>query len=88
MHHHVRVPEGRAQGAGVTHVALAVVHLRPAAPGRVERTPGDADHPRHAVVGLEQREEPGPEGPGRPRDRDGQIFLSVAHATGGIILGG
>ena len=54
--------ERLAQRVGVADVALPVLHLRPAALGRVEGTAGDADDPGDPVVVLEQRHQPRAEG--------------------------
>ena len=67
--------EGRPQRLGVADVALPVLHLRPAALGRVERTAGDADDPLDPVVVLEERDQAGAERAGRTGDGDGQPAL-------------
>ena len=72
MHDHVGPPEGGPQRIGVADVATAVLQLRPAAPGRVERAPRDADDPVDPVVVLEQGQQREPEGPGGPGDRHRQ----------------
>ena len=82
MHDDVGAVEGLAQRVGVADVALPVLHLRPAALGRVERTAGDADDPRDPVVVLEQRDQAGAEGAGRAGDGDGQPALAPAHRGG------
>ena len=81
VHHDIGIIEGFAQGRGVADVTAAVLHLRPAVPRRVERPPGDADDPRHPVVALEQRHQPEPERPGRPRHRHRQPVLAPARQT-------
>ena len=43
MHHNVRTFERRPQRVDVANVTGAIVHLRPAALGRVEGPPRDAD---------------------------------------------
>ena len=82
MHHHVGVAERVTQGLGVADIAAAILHLRPAVGGRVERAPGDAHDPRDPVVGLEQGDQPGPESPGRSGHRDRQILLAARRRGG------
>ena len=57
VHHGVRPREGLLQSALVAHVALPVGELRPALGRGVERAAGDADDPRDARLGLEERDE-------------------------------
>ena len=64
-----------SQRLGVADVALPVLHLRPAALGRVEGAAGDADDPGDPVVVLEQRDQPGAERAGRAGDGDGEVAL-------------
>ena len=80
VHHHVGAAERVPQCLGVADVPAAVIHLRPAVGGRVERAPCDAHHPRHPVIGLERRNQAGPEGSGRAGHRDRQIPLAARHA--------
>src|SRR5262249_59883121 len=79
VHHHVGAAECVPQGVGVADVPATVLQLRPAVRRRVERAPGDAHHPRHPVIGLEQRKQAEPEGPGGAGHRDRQVPLAVTH---------
>ena len=75
MHDDIHVAEGRLQRLGVADVALPVFHLRPAPLGRVERTAGDPDDLRDPVVVLQEWDEAGAEGAGRPGDGHRQVAL-------------
>ena len=79
MHHHVGTAERVLQGSGVADVPAAVLHLRPAVGGRIERAPGDTHDPRHPVVRLEQRDQAEAEGSGRAGHRDRQVSLAAGH---------
>ena len=81
VHHHVGARERVKQGRFVTDVAAAVLQLGPAVGGRVERAPGDADDPRHPVLGLEQGDQAEPERPGRAGHRDRQLALPAHHPS-------
>jgi hypothetical protein len=87
VHHYVGVTERVTQDLGVADVAAAVLHLRPAVRGGVERVPGDADHPGHPLIGFKQGHQAEPEGTGRAGHRDCQILVPAGRhdpATGGI----
>jgi hypothetical protein len=73
----IGVGERLLQGRFVADVPLAVLHLRPAAGGRIKRTPGDADDPLDAIIGLEQGYEAGAEGPGRAGHGDGELARAL-----------
>ena len=79
---HVRSFERLPERVGLAHVALAVLHLAPAVLGRVERAAGDSDDARDPVIGLEQRDQPGAEGPRRAGDGDGQRLVRQASPRG------
>jgi hypothetical protein len=81
VHHHIGARERVKQGRFVADVAAAVLQLGPAVGGRVERAPGDAHDPRHAVLGLEQRDQAEPERPGRTGHRDRQLTLPAHHSS-------
>ncbi len=82
MHDDVGAVERLAQRVGVADVALPVLHLRPAALGRVEGTAGDADDPGDPVVVLEQRAS----GPSRTC-RSGPVTATVSSRSAAVRLG-
>ena len=78
MHDDVGAPEGLLERIRLADVALPVLHLRPAALGRVEGTAGDADDPVDPVVVLEQRDQAGAERARGAGDRDGEVSSGAA----------
>ena len=74
--------ERLAELVAIANVALAIGHLAPPVLGRVERAPRDSDDASDALVGLEQWDQPEPERPGRPGDRDGQPLVRQGRPRG------